>query len=110
MSDRIQIIKAAARLRQQAKEANEQADMLLDSLGDLAVDDYVAGPYILQVRPTVRFDPATAERNLTAEEFALTLATKPDSAMAKKVLSPERYAAAQRVYGVTRRIIEVTDG
>lgn len=96
-------------LRAQAKAAEEEANDLLDSLGTLNPDNYAAGDYILKVQPNRRFDARTAEQNLTPEEFALTLATKPDSATAKAKLSPERYALAQRDYGVTRKIVEVTD-
>lgn len=108
-SEQVRIVRRAAMLRAQAKAAEEEADALLDSLGTLNPDNYAAGNYILQITPTKRFDARTAKENLTPEEFASTLATKPDSATAKKVLSPERYALAQKVYGVTRKIVEVTD-
>lgn len=110
VSDRDRIVRRAALLRAQAKEALEEADALLDSLGDLPIDDYACGAYILKIQPNRRFDAATAQRNLTPGEFALTLATKPDSATAKAKLSPERYAAAQKDNGVKRTIVEVTDG
>lgn len=110
MSDFSRTVRRVAMLREAIKEYEDEIKTLLGSLGELAVDDYPAGEFILKVQPNRRFDPATAEQNLTPEEFALTLATKPDSATAKAKLSPERYAAAQKDNGTKMTIVRVTDG
>lgn len=74
-----------------------------------AAGEYVAGDYIVKVTPTLRFDAATAEKNLTTEEYDKILEIVPSSSTAKKVLSPERYAQAQKHYGWTRKVEPVTD-
>ena len=96
-------------MHKEAKALEAKADELLDSLGALETHNYAAGDFILQVTPTKRFDPATAKRALTAEQFASILATKPDSATAKSVLPPNVYAQTQRTYGQTRKIVLVDD-
>lgn len=68
-----------------------------------------AGNYVVQVTPTVRFDAATAEQNLTPEEFDKIFDIVPSSATAKKVLPPERYALAQKQYGFTRTVVPVKE-
>lgn len=96
-------------LKQEARAREQEASDLLDRLGDLDIRDYPAGKFILQVTETRRFNPDYAQRNLTEEEYRLTLATKPDATTAKKALSPASYAKTQRVYGLTRSVISVTD-
>lgn len=102
-------IKRAYWLRQQAAAFAAQADEILDGIGELGTGKYAAGEFILQVTPTVRFDAATAEENLTAVEFNNIHKRVPDAAMAKAVLGKERYKATQKVHGQTRKIIPVTD-
>lgn len=100
--------KAIARvydLRQMAKQYEAEAKEILASIDFDEERHYLAGHFIAQVSRTRKFDPATAERNLTPEELAATLVTRPDSELAKRVLSPERYAAAQKEYGFTVRIV-----
>lgn len=98
-------------LRRQAEALIAEADDLLDSLGNghLEPANYPAGNYILKVYPTLRFDAATAKRNLTPEEFDSILVRKPDSAVAKRLLGEERYKATQRNHGMTRKIVPVED-
>jgi len=96
-------------LGQQIKALEEERNALLDAMQISETGDYAAGDFIVKVYPTVRFDPATAKRALTPQEFESILATKPDSAKAKAVLGGERYAATQKVYGMTRKIIPITD-
>lgn len=102
---RIAMLKADIKASQQEIEDIFSAHAaILSETGDV-----VAGDYIVKVTPTVRFDAATAKKNLTEEEYAKTLTTAPNSAQAKKVLSPERYAQAQKTYGWTRNVVAVTD-
>jgi hypothetical protein len=102
-------IKRARWLRAQAVSLANEADELLDSLGDLAYGTYPAGRYALQVTPTLRFDAATASRNLTKDEFKSILQEKPDATLAKAVLGEERYKATQKTHGVTRKIIVIEE-
>lgn len=109
MRDFDRIVAEAARHKEQAKAHEETAKALLDSLGELAIDDYVAGNFILRVSPNRRFEAATAKRNLTPEEFEAILKLTPDSALAKAVLDPETYRLCQREYEPKRTIVRVED-
>lgn len=93
-------------LRQEAKSLEEAADRLLDDLW-LEKGEYISGDYIISVTPTVRFDPATAERNLKPDEFQKILKTVPDSRLAKAVLGEARYKTTQKTYGFTRKVTRV---
>jgi hypothetical protein len=93
------------RLRQEAKRLTEVADRLLEEL-DLSEGSYISGDFIIKVRPTVRFDAATAERNLSPEDFKSILKEKPDSALAKALLG-EKYSKTQKVYGLTKSVERV---
>lgn len=95
--------------KQQINGLETEIERIYSSLGNLENRSYPAGKFILQVTPTVRFDPALAERVLTKKEFASILKTKPDSALAKAMLGPDTYKATQKVYGQTRKIIPVED-
>lgn len=101
-------IKRAYFLRLQAKSLSEEADEILASLGD-TIGKYPAGEFIYQVTPTVRFDAATAKKNLKPEDFQKILKESPNAALAKAVLDETTYKATQKVHGVTRKIIPVTD-
>lgn len=95
-------------LKIQAASLIEEADEILDSLGDLPVGQYPAGKWILQLTPTVRFDAATASRNLTKKQFDSILKPTPNAALAKALLGDD-YKKTQKTYGVTRKIISVDD-
>lgn len=96
-----------ALLRAEAKHLSELADELLDGLGLNEPGEYISGDYIIKIRPTVRFDAATAERNLTPEEFDKIQKRSPNAALAKAVLSEERYKKAQKTHGLTRTVERV---
>lgn len=102
-------VKRAYWLRQQAKAFEDEANKILDDIGELSTGKYPAGEFILQVTPTVRFDAATAQRNLTPVEYKKILKMTPNSALAKAVLGEERFKATQKVHGQTRKILPVTD-
>lgn len=101
--------KKVALLRQEAKFLNDKADELLNELGLNKPGVYISGDYLIKVRPTVRFDAPTAERNLSPEEFKSILKEKPDSALAKAVLGDDKYKMTQKTYGVTRTVERVED-
>ena len=102
-------VKRAYWLREQAKALATEANEILDSLGELSTGKYPAGEFIFKVTPTVRFNAAEAQQNLTPEEFTSILKPAPNAALAKALLGEERYKATQKVYGQTRKIIPVTD-
>jgi len=107
--DFVKTVKEAYLVKKQIDALEQRYNDLLDSLGSLDSKNYPAGEYILQVRPTLRFDAATAKRALTPAEFESILVSKPDSTVAKKVLGEDRFKVTQKVYGQTRTIVPVTD-
>lgn len=112
MIDPQYLTKTVARIAQlqASKSAIEnEIEELYGTLGDLEERNYPAGPYILKVTRTKRFDEATAKRNLPQHLFSLILKKKPDSALAKAVLDEDQYALCQREYGLTKRIEKVED-
>lgn len=95
-------------LKQQIKALESEVADLLNFVVDEEVD-VPAGDYIVQVRHNRRFDAATAKRNLTAEQYASILVAKPDSTVAKRVLSTGDYVAAQADYGWKKTIVPVKE-
>lgn len=103
-------VNRARLLRAQAKALEEEAQEVLDSLGDLPYGTYTtSNGFALQVTPTYRFNEAEAHRNLEPDEFKSILKEKPDAALAKVMLGEDRYKATQKLYGVTRKIIKVEE-
>lgn len=101
-------VNRARLLKEQAKSLEEEAQEILESLGDLPYGTYgTTNGYALQITPTLRFDAAEAHRNLEPEEFQSILKAKPDAALAKALLGEDRYKATQKLHGVTRKIIKV---
>lgn len=70
---------------------------------------YPAGEYVLKVRDNYRFDPTTAAQNLPASKVKAISVSKPDSALARRVLSGADYERCQKKVGVVREVEEVTD-
>lgn len=101
------IVARAYQIKAQIKSLEEDYKNLLDSLGELTPDKYVAGDFIVEVTPNRRFDEATAKRNLPPETFGRILKPKPDSGLAKALLDDEQYALCQRDYGVRKTIKKV---
>lgn len=95
------------RLRLEIKAMEQEVKDILGRHTFSAAETVATPDYLVKIARTVRFDPATAEANLTQEELAATLVTKPDSARAKQVLSPERYARTQREFGWEVRVTPV---
>ena len=105
-----QTIARIADLKALVKAQEEEIEDLYASLPQAQkIDTYPAGRYILKVSDNRRFDPATAAKALPASKVKLILVSKPDSALAKKVLSGDDYSKCQRSYGFKREILEVTD-
>lgn len=112
MIDPQYLTKTVARIADlQARKAAIEAEIeeAYGTLGDLEERNYPAGPYILKVTRTRRFDEATAKRNLPPHLFNMILKKKPDSALAKATLDKDEYALCQREYGFTKKIERVVD-
>ena len=106
--DLAKVVAQAAAWREEAKALEAKANELLDTLGDLPLRDYPAGDFILRVQPNRRFDPATAKKNLTQDQYASILKPTPNAALAKALLD-EDYALCQRDYDPKRVIVRVSD-
>lgn len=104
-----QVVARAFRLKKQIEALEEERRELLDSLGELTPDKYVAGDYILVVSENKRFDEATAKRNLPPHLFEMILKRKPDSALAKAQLEADEYALCQKQFAPKREIKRVED-
>lgn len=94
-------------LRAEKKAIDEELEDLIGGLPALPVDNYVVGDFLVRVRDTVRFDAATAKRNLTPEQFESILKPTPNSALAKALLDSD-YTLTQKVFGRQIRV-EVPD-
>lgn len=69
------------------------------ALADVEYDDYVLpNGYVAVVAPNVRFNAATAKKNLDPDTFATICKPKPDAALAKALLE-EDYYKCQSVSG-----------
>lgn len=95
-------------LRKEAKAMEDEAKEILDKY-QLDNRDYPAGDFIVKVTPTVRFDPATAKRNLPTDKYESILRLKPDTTAAKALLTEDEYKMAQKEHGQTIKIVPVTD-
>lgn len=105
-----QTVARIADLKALVKAQEEEIEDLYASLPQASkIDTYPAGRYILKVSDNRRFDPNTAMKALSAAKVKAISVSKPDSTLAKKVLSGDDYAKCQRSFGVKREIVEVTD-
>lgn len=101
------VIKKLYALQQEKKQLSETIKSL-DSeikayqskleMGLQVSDD---GEYVVDVKPTVRFDAATAKEILTDELYDMICEKKPTSTLAKRVLTGEEYDDCQKVVGVS---------
>jgi len=55
----------------------------------------------LGIRPTRRFDPATAQENLSAAKHKQIALLTANAGKAKELLSPAEYKLTQKTYGLT---------
>lgn len=109
MRDNEAVVARAGRIKEQIKALEDEYTELLDSLGNLPIDSYVYGEWILKVQPNRRFDAVTAKKNLTPEQYESILKPTPNSALAKALLDEDTYALAQRDYDPKRTLVRVTD-
>lgn len=85
-------------LQQNIKALQGEVDSLKqEHFGDLEIDNYTEGDFLVSVQRNARFDGHVAARVLTPEEWEQVLVTKPDATVAKDRLSPARYRECQKV-------------
>lgn len=70
---------------------------------------YLRGNVCLEVTTNLRFDDATARKNLTPAEYEATLIPKPDAKRAREILGEKRYKLACKDHGVKLEIRTATD-
>ena len=75
---------------------SEVATLKQKHFGNLEIDNYTEGDFLVSVQRNARFDPALATKVLSVEEYAQVLTTKPDATLAKDVLSPARFRQCQK--------------
>lgn len=92
-------------LKEQLKALEEERKGLESTF---EVGSYNAGDYIVDVKPTVRFDAATAKKVLSEEEYSQIIVPKVDATIAKSVLRGFRFEDCQKVIG--RRVtVKIAD-
>lgn len=67
--------------------------------GELPLGLVEDGGIVAEVKETVRFDAATAKKNLSKELFKAIQVLKADSRMAKEILTGYEYRECQKVTG-----------
>lgn len=92
-----------------AAQEEEIADLFASFPQFSRIDRYPAGDYIVRVEDNRRFDAATATVSLPRTKLKAISVSKPDAALARKMLSGADYALCQKSFGVKRTIVEVTD-
>ena len=95
-----------AALDKQVKDVNAELQNLRKGL-ELGLQS--DGDYVVDVRPSMRFDAATAKKNLDDALFQAILVSKPDSAQAKRMLTGYEYELCQRQVGVLATVKKVQD-
>lgn len=95
-----------AALDKQVKEVTAELQALQ---GSLAMGLHSDGEYVVDVKPRVRFDAATAKNALSDALFQSILVAKPDSSLAKKMLTGYEYEACQRQVGIIATVKKVQD-
>lgn len=97
-------------LKAQIKSAEEEIEDLFAGFSESTkVGTYPAGDFILKVEQNKRFDAATAAKTLEKGQLKAISVLKPDSVKAKAILSGNDYAKCQKVFGVKRTVVPVTD-
>ena len=91
----------------QMKSVKDARAALERNLG-LENGSYNVGDYIVDVKPQVRFDAATAKRVLPADLYARICESKPSATLAKSILRGYEYEDCQKVLG-SRVVIREAD-
>ena len=108
--DFVDTVAMIARTKAQIKELQDQMENLFSLLPQSqTAGAYPAGDYVLKVRDNYRFDADTAVRNLPAAKVKAISVSKPDSVMARRLLTGAEYERCQKKEGVIREVEAVTD-
>ena len=75
---------------------SEVATLKQKHFGNLEIDNYTEGDFLVSVQRNARFDAALATKVLTDAEYWSIVETVPTSSKAKNVLSPARYRQCQK--------------
>lgn len=67
------------------------------------------GQFVVDVRPRVMFDAATAKKNLSDELYKSICELKPTSKLAKEMLTGYEYKICQRITGVNATVKRAVD-
>lgn len=86
-----------AELAKQTKALDAEIKTLQHGFGEGLHSD---GEYVVDVKPRVRFDAATAKKVLTEPIYNAILESKPSSRLAKRVLTGYEYEECQKQVGV----------
>lgn len=98
--------KEKAAVASRAKELDAEIKAIQKSLPTGLSSD---GAYVVDVKPSVRFDAATAKKNLSPELFESICELKPTSTKARQMLTGYEYEDCQKVVGVTAIVKRVED-
>ncbi len=80
-------------------ELDEYEKNLRATLAELVDNgDTFVGEFKINRRENVRFDAATAKKNLTADELKSISVSKPDAARAKALLDEDRLALCKKTF------------
>lgn len=91
-------------LRAEAKAIDERIKELTAAAQDMGEDTYALGDFKVITTVTRRFDPKAAEATLTPAEKDAIYDVVISPALAKKHLSPIRYAECMKAYGVSVKV------
>lgn len=91
-------------LRSEKAAIEERISELTALAQDMGEDTYALGDYKVVTTVTRRFDPKKAEDLLTQDEIDEILDIVVSPSKAKKHLTPIRYAACMKDYGVQAKI------
>lgn len=91
MANTNQIARDLYNVRQQIKALTDQEKALKEALADLPLGKTATDDFIVSISETSRFNEAEATRNLPADVLQSISKMKPDSKLAKAMLSDEDY-------------------
>lgn len=75
---------------------SEVATLKQQHFGNLEIDNYTEGDFLVSVQRNARFDPGLAMSVLSETEYDAILVERPDSAKAKDILAPARFRQCQK--------------
>lgn len=95
-----------AELAKQTKALDAEIKTLQHGFGEGLHSD---GEYVVDVKPRVRFDAATAKKALNENIYNAILESKPSARLAKKMLTGYEYEECQKQVGVIATVKKTTD-